>query len=173
VLSFYIILIIVCMWGNHQTTALSLAGKGRVVTEKRATQRSMKIPCPSCLNAVYISCNCSAQCLQTAKLFLHFRLGSLIGWVVILQILEGAWHSSWHIECCPLSEIYAITFQSWTLPSCLLSKNKIRIYKTVILLVVLYGCETWSVTDGVWEQGAQENVWTEEKWNGRRLEKTV
>jgi hypothetical protein len=29
----------------------------------------------------------------------------------------------------------------------LLSKNlKIRIYKTVILLVFLYGCETWSLT---------------------------
>jgi hypothetical protein len=28
----------------------------------------------------------------------------------------------------------------------LLSKNiKIRIYKTIILLVVLYGCETWSL----------------------------
>jgi hypothetical protein len=33
------------------------------------------------------------------------------------------------------------------LSSRLLSKNiKIRIYKTVILLVVLYGCETWSLT---------------------------
>jgi hypothetical protein len=29
----------------------------------------------------------------------------------------------------------------------LLSKNlKIRIYKTIILSVVLYGCETWSLT---------------------------
>jgi hypothetical protein len=29
----------------------------------------------------------------------------------------------------------------------LLSRNvKVRIYKTIILLVVLYGCETWSVT---------------------------
>jgi hypothetical protein len=29
----------------------------------------------------------------------------------------------------------------------LLSKNlKIRIYKSIILLVVLYGCETWSLT---------------------------
>jgi hypothetical protein len=29
----------------------------------------------------------------------------------------------------------------------LLSKNlKIRIYKTIILLVVLYACETWSLT---------------------------
>jgi hypothetical protein len=29
----------------------------------------------------------------------------------------------------------------------LLSKNiKIRIYKTIILPVVLYGCETWSLT---------------------------
>jgi hypothetical protein len=33
------------------------------------------------------------------------------------------------------------------LSSRLLSKNiKIRIYKTVILPVVLYGCETWSLT---------------------------
>jgi hypothetical protein len=33
------------------------------------------------------------------------------------------------------------------LSSCLLSKNiKIRIYKSIILLVVLYGCETWSLT---------------------------
>jgi hypothetical protein len=33
------------------------------------------------------------------------------------------------------------------LPSRLLSKNlKIRIYKTIILPVVLYGCETWSMT---------------------------
>jgi hypothetical protein len=33
------------------------------------------------------------------------------------------------------------------LPSRLLSKNlKIRIYKTVILSVILYGCETWSLT---------------------------
>jgi hypothetical protein len=31
--------------------------------------------------------------------------------------------------------------------SCLLSKNlKIKIYKTIILSVVLYGCETWSLT---------------------------
>ena len=29
----------------------------------------------------------------------------------------------------------------------ILSKNlKIKIYKTIILLVVLYGCETWSLT---------------------------
>jgi hypothetical protein len=33
------------------------------------------------------------------------------------------------------------------LSSCLLSKNlKVRIYKTIILPVVLYGCETWFLT---------------------------
>jgi hypothetical protein len=33
------------------------------------------------------------------------------------------------------------------LPSHLLSKNiKIRIFRTIILPVVLYGCETWSLT---------------------------
>jgi hypothetical protein len=39
------------------------------------------------------------------------------------------------------------TIQFRILSSCLLSKNvKIKIYKTPILPVVLYGCETWSMT---------------------------
>jgi hypothetical protein len=34
-----------------------------------------------------------------------------------------------------------------SLSFCLLSRNvKVKIYKTVILLVLLYECETWSVT---------------------------
>jgi hypothetical protein len=32
---------------------------------------------------------------------------------------------------------------------------------------------TISKTVGVWEQGAQENIWTEEKWSDGRLEKTT
>jgi hypothetical protein len=32
------------------------------------------------------------------------------------------------------------------LPSCLLSKTKIKIYKSIILSVALDGCENWSVT---------------------------
>jgi hypothetical protein len=52
----------------------------------------------------------------------------------------------------------------------LLSKNvEIIIYKTIILPVVLCGCETWSLdikggtyTEGVREQGAEENIWTKE-----------
>jgi hypothetical protein len=37
------------------------------------------------------------------------------------------------------------------LSSCLLSKNiEIKIYKTTILYVVLYGCETWSLA--LWEE---------------------
>ena len=37
--------------------------------------------------------------------------------------------------------------RSITLSSRLLSKNlKIKIYRTIILSVVLYGCETWSLT---------------------------
>jgi ribosomal 50S subunit-recycling heat shock protein len=35
--------------------ALSLVGKGRVVVEERATQRSKKIPFPPCLNVVYFT----------------------------------------------------------------------------------------------------------------------
>jgi hypothetical protein len=54
-----------------------------------------------------------------------------------------------------------------------LSKNvKIRIYKTIILPVVKYGCETWSLTLRE-EQGAEENIWTKEEYSDRRVEKTA
>jgi hypothetical protein len=67
------------------------------------------------------------------------------------------------------------------LSSRLLLKNvKIKIYKTTILRVVLSGWTTWSLTlrgehrlGGVWEQGAEEDIWTEEEWNDRRVEKTA
>jgi hypothetical protein len=56
------------------------------------------------------------------------------------------------------------------LSSLLLSKNlKMRIYKIIILPVVLYGCETWSLTLreehrlGEFENGAEEDIWTEER----------
>jgi hypothetical protein len=49
----------------------------------------------------------------------------------------------------------------------LLSKKlKIKIYRTIILLVVLYGCETWSLTlreesrlRVFCEWGIEENIW--------------
>jgi hypothetical protein len=51
----------------------------------------------------------------------------------------------------------------------LLSKNvKVRMYKTIILPLVLYGCEMWSVILreerklSVFENGGEENIWTEE-----------
>jgi hypothetical protein len=38
------------------------------------------------------------------------------------------------------------TIQSSLLSSCLLTRNvKVKIYKTIILPVVLHGCETWSL----------------------------
>jgi hypothetical protein len=51
---------------------------------------------------------------------------------------------------------------------------KIKIYKTIILLVVLHGCEIWSFTlrkevKGVCDKGC-ERVFG---GNGRRLEKTA
>jgi hypothetical protein len=64
------------------------------------------------------------------------------------------------------------------LSSHLLSKNvKVKIYKTIILPVVLYGCETWSLTlreehrlRVFFEQVSKENMWTKEEWNNRRME---
>jgi hypothetical protein len=58
------------------------------------------------------------------------------------------------------------------LSSRLLPKNlKIRTHKIIILPVVLYGCETCSLT--LREEGAEGNIWTKERWGDRRLEKTA
>jgi hypothetical protein len=52
------------------------------------------------------------------------------------------------------------------LPVCY-KKNKLKIYLTLILRVVLYGCETWSVTNqekldgrGMWHVWGREDVHT-------------
>jgi hypothetical protein len=62
------------------------------------------------------------------------------------------------------------------LSSRLLSKNvKVRIYKTIILPVVLYECETWSLT--VSEEHKlrvfEENIWTKEGLSDGRVEKAA
>jgi hypothetical protein len=57
--------------------------------------------------------------------------------------------------------------QNFLLSSSLLSRNtKIKIYRTIILSVVLYGCETWSLTlreehrlRVLREEGAEEDIW--------------
>jgi hypothetical protein len=57
------------------------------------------------------------------------------------------------------------TFRSRTfsLLSRLLSENvNTRLYKINIFHVVLYGCETWSLT--LSEEHTEENVWTEERF---------
>jgi hypothetical protein len=66
------------------------------------------------------------------------------------------------------------------LSSHLPSKNiKIRMYKTIILPVVLYGCETWSLIlreehrQGVSEQGAEKNVWSEKRLSETRRKETT
>jgi hypothetical protein len=59
------------------------------------------------------------------------------------------------------------------------SRNvKVKIYKTIILLVVLYGCETWSLTlmeelEGVGEQSSEKNIWTLEGQSNRRMEEVA
>jgi hypothetical protein len=57
-----------------------------------------------------------------------------------------------------------VTIQFQYLSVRLLSRNvKIKIYEIPILLVALYGCETWCITrkkqiEGVSQQGAEENI---------------
>jgi hypothetical protein len=54
----------------------------------------------------------------------------------------------------------------------MLSKNiNNRIYKSIILPVVLYGSWSPTLREGVWEEGAQENIRIEEKLSERILEK--
>jgi hypothetical protein len=65
----------------------------------------------------------------------YFRT-TVTNWDLVCEELRGDW--LW---------VILPTIQSRTLlSSCLLSKNvKIRIYKTIIFCVVLYGCEAWSL----------------------------
>jgi hypothetical protein len=58
----------------------------------------------------------------------------------------------------------------------LLSKNlKVRAYKTIILPVVKYGCETWPLT--LREEHKlrmfEENILAKEGWSDGRVEKTA
>jgi hypothetical protein len=62
--------------------------------------------------------------------------------------------------------------------SCLLSENIIiGLYKTIILSVVLLNLVSdikgGTQTEGVWEQGAEEDIWTEKGWGDGRMEKTA
>jgi hypothetical protein len=51
------------------------------------------------------------------------------------------------------------------LSSLLLSRNvKVKIYKTIILPVVLYGCETWSL-----KLREEHRLWVFENWVLRRM----
>jgi hypothetical protein len=62
----------------------------------------------------------------------------------------------------------AIQFGIFCLLVCCLKNVKIKIHKTIILPVVLYGFETWSLTLKeehrlrVLENRFDENIWTEE-----------
>ena len=58
-----------------------------------------------------------------------------------------------------------LSFGAEFLPCSWISKNlKIKIYRTVILLIILYGCETWSLTSKeehrlrVFENGALRRI---------------
>jgi hypothetical protein len=93
-----------------------------------------------------------------------------------MPVLSFRKRKQWARGC--VSEIIT-TFHGFTnlLSSRLLSNDiKIRIYKTIILPVVLYGCETWSLTlreehrQIVFEQGAEENIWAEERRSDGRFE---
>jgi hypothetical protein len=107
--------------------------------------------------------------ITTALNFLWMQCTLIITSSSITTLFYGeklSRHSRKQNVCCRTFNIVA-----WGSPSRLLSKNtKIRIYKTIILPVVLYGCETWSLTlreehrQSIWEQGAEENIWTKEGW---------
>jgi hypothetical protein len=65
-------------------------------------------------------------------------------------------------------------------PRALVRRDRPTIYKTIILPVVLYGCETWSLA--LWEGHRLRvfenrvlwgSIWSEERWSEGRFEKTA
>ena len=56
----------------------------------------------------------------------------------------------------------------------MLSKNvKIKIYRTIILPVVLYGCESWSLTLRVFENKVLRRIFGPKKVEVTGVEKTT
>ena len=69
--------------------------------------------------------------------------------------LHGTRGIRFHVENLKLAKLEEVEISNLQnlLSSSLLSKNlKIKIYPTIILLVVLYGCETWSLTLTLWRR---------------------
>jgi hypothetical protein len=61
-----------------------------------------------------------------------------------------------YVEMGIVKRLYWSSANSRIIEGCLQSKNvKLRMYKTLILSVVLYGCETWSLT---WKEGHRLRV---------------
>ena len=71
-------------------------------------------------------------------------------YIDIFKMITGGYYLIAYTRITHKSCIYMyiyITYSHKLLSSSLLSKNlKIKIYRTIILPVVLYGCETWSLT---------------------------
>ena len=64
----------------------------------------------------------------------------------VLQFVSPTWVLNYELQCLKLRNACYHSVQN-ILSSSLLSKNlTIKIYRTIILHVVLYGCETWSLT---------------------------
>ena len=74
--------------------------------------------------------------------FLHFTVP--LGRLIFRQMKSRG--SFYNVSTLDITLLIIATFQT-LLSSRFLSKNlKVKIYKTIILPVVLYGCETWSLT---------------------------
>jgi hypothetical protein len=108
---------------------------------------------------------------------LHSVLRNICYYVPVMYSLvlrvhkKGKWHS---ITITVRNQIHSyLVVCSWALFSGTLYGN---VTKSLI------NCTVWNLvsdikggtqTEGVWEQGVEENIWTEERWSDGRLEKTT
>jgi hypothetical protein len=56
------------------------------------------------------------------------------------------------------------------------AKETIKIWPCLwFCMAVKFGPDVkgWTLTAGVWEQGAEEDIWTEERWGDMKMEKTA
>jgi hypothetical protein len=67
---------------------------------------------------------------------------------------------------CPEPYVFCL---SWNVKIRIFTTNFVCGYEWVQSLACDIKGETW--TEGVWEQDAEENIWTEEGWIDRRVEK--
>jgi hypothetical protein len=98
--------------------------------------------------------------------FVFHELSSIIHMCVVFIHRQWAWNDHAHFDCYIWS-ISLLLNKCWYLIRIPCSFGSVRVWNLVSDI------KGGTLTEGVWEQGAEEDIWTEEGWSDGRMEETA